>query len=606
MPPALLSPGYFTAPVDETDTVIAQAIAREKTRTRDVIELIASENIVSRAVLDVQGSILTNKTVEGYPGKRYHAGAVNVDVVESTAIERACQLFGCRFANVQSHSGSQANHAVLHAVAAPGDTILSMNLNAGGHLSHGASANFSSKWFNIVSYGVRAEDGLIDYDEVVALARKHQPKLVIAGGSAYPRALDFTAFRRAADAGGAKLLVDMAHFAGLVAGGAHESPFPHADIVTTTTYKSLRGPRGAIILWNAEALRKPINNAVFPGLQGGPLMHVIAAKAVAFGEALKPEFKLYAQNVVANAKALAAVMIERGCAIVSGGTDNHLMLVDLRPKKLTGKNIWDERLSDIANYEDYLARNGIVLRKIFLNISREEQKKRLLARVEDPDKMWKFSPDDLRDRGRWPDFMAAYGAAIKATASKTAPWYVVPADDKPFARLVVARIAVEPDDADEYHLTVGDGRRGACGSVGHGEESRRHQLQRAGHNQHTERQDQRRPARPLDTRSRQPRTPRRSTTGPWAATTRKPGARAIGNARNAGDHHRPRNTETTADYAATGDDDDRRTASAYSAAAPYDGVGYAGRHAVRAACNPIRGRRRPSCRGLSARAGECR
>ncbi len=351
MPPALLSPGYFTAPVDQIDPVIAQAIAREKTRTRDVIELIASENILSRAVRDVQGSILTNKTVEGYPGKRYHAGAVNVDVVESAAIERACQLFGCRFANVQSHSGSQANHAVLHAVAEPGETILSMNLNAGGHLSHGASANFSSKWFNIVSYGVRAEDGLIDYDEVIALARKHKPKLVIAGGSAYPRALDFAAFRRAADAGGARLLVDMAHFAGLVAGGAHESPFPHADIVTTTTYKSLRGPRGAIILWNDEALRKRINNAVFPGLQGTPSLQIVAAKAVALGEALRPEFARYAQAVLSNARTLASCLRQHGFDLVGGGTDTPLMLVDLRAKGLTGAPAAQslERAGIIAN-----------------------------------------------------------------------------------------------------------------------------------------------------------------------------------------------------------------------------------------------------------------
>lgn len=336
MPSALLSPGYFTAPVDQTDPVIAQAITREKARTRDVIELIASENIVSRAVLDVQGSILTNKTVEGYPGKRYHAGAVNVDVVESAAIDRACRLFGCRFANVQPHSGSQANHAVLHALAEPGDTILSMNLNAGGHLSHGASANSSSKWFDIVSYGVRAGDGLIDYDELVDLARQHKPKLVIAGGSAYPRALDFAAFRRAADAGGAKLLVDMAHFAGLVAGGAHENPFPLADVVTTTTYKSLRGPRGAIVLWNDEALRKRINNAVFPGLQGTPSLHIVAAKAVALGEALRPEFARYAQAVLSNARTLASCLQQHGFDLVGGGTDTPLMLVDLRARGLTG------------------------------------------------------------------------------------------------------------------------------------------------------------------------------------------------------------------------------------------------------------------------------
>ena len=334
--PPLLPPGYFSAPVTQTDPLIAGAIASELKRQHDVIELIASENIVSRAVLDVQGSILTNKTVEGYAGKRYHAGAVNVDAVERAAIERACALFGCRFANVQPHSGSQANHAVLHAVAEPGDTILSMDLNAGGHLSHGATVNFSGKWFKVVNYGVRASDGLIDYDEVVDLARKHRPQLVIAGGSAYPRALDFAAFRRAADAGGARLLVDMAHFAGLVAGGAHASPFPHADIVTTTTYKSLRGPRGAIILWNDEALRKPINQAVFPGLQGTPYLHIVAAKAVALGEALQPEFKAYAAAVLAHARALAQRLQGNGFDLVGGGTDTPLMLVDLRGQGLSG------------------------------------------------------------------------------------------------------------------------------------------------------------------------------------------------------------------------------------------------------------------------------
>lgn len=346
-----LPSGYFTAGVEQTDPVIAQAIDREKARTRGVIELIASENIVSRAVLDVQGSILTNKTVEGYPGKRYHAGAANVDAVERAAIERACQLFGCRYANVQPHSGSQANHAVLHAVAEPGETILSMNLNAGGHLSHGAPVNFSGKWFRVVNYGVNAGDGLIDYDEVVDLARRHQPKLIIAGGSAYPRALDFAAFRRAADAGGAKLLVDMAHFAGLVAGGAHESPFPHADIVTTTTYKSLRGPRGAIILWNDEGLRKRINNAVFPGLQGTPSLHIVAAKAVALGEALAPGFASYAASVLANARALAGRLQHHGFDLVGGGTDTPLMLVDLRAKGLTGAPAAQslERAGIIAN-----------------------------------------------------------------------------------------------------------------------------------------------------------------------------------------------------------------------------------------------------------------
>ena len=350
-PAALLPAGYFSAGVASTDPVIAQAIADEKQRTHDVIELIASENIVSRAVLEVQGSILTNKTVEGYPGKRYHAGAVNVDVVERTAIERACRLFGCGFANVQPHSGSQANHAVLHAVAEPGQTILAMDLNAGGHLSHGAAVNFSGQWFKVVNYGVRADDGLIDYDQVVDLARRHRPRLIIAGGSAYPRALDFAAFRRAADAGGAKLLVDMAHFAGLVAGGAHASPFPQADIVTTTTYKSLRGPRGAIILWNDEGLRKRINNAVFPGLQGTPSLQIVAAKAVALGEALGPEFKLYAAAVLSHARTLAGRLQQRGLHLVGGGTDTPLMLVDLRPQGLSGAAAAQslERAGIIAN-----------------------------------------------------------------------------------------------------------------------------------------------------------------------------------------------------------------------------------------------------------------
>jgi glycine hydroxymethyltransferase len=333
----LLPPGYFTAPVSTTDPAIAQAISGELARQRDVIELIASENIVSRAVLDVQGSILTNKTVEGYPGKRYHAGAAHVDTVERLAIARACQLFGCRFANVQPHSGSQANHAVLHALAEPGQTILSMDLNAGGHLSHGARANFSGRWFEVVTYGVQPDTGLIDADEVVDLARRHRPKLVIAGGSAYPRAIDFEAFRRAADVAGAKLLVDMAHFAGLVAGGAHASPFPQADVVTTTTYKSLRGPRGAIVLWNDEASTKPINNAVFPGLQGTPFLHIVAAKAVALGEALQPEFAAYAAAVLHNARTLAAQLQQHGFDLVGGGTDTPLMLVDLRATGLVGE-----------------------------------------------------------------------------------------------------------------------------------------------------------------------------------------------------------------------------------------------------------------------------
>jgi len=288
-------------------------------------------------VLEAQGSVLTNKYAEGYPGRRYYGGCEFVDVAERLAIERARALFGCAFANVQPHSGAQANQAVFLALLQPGDTILGMSLAAGGHLTHGASANQSGKWFRAVQYGVRRDDHLVDYDEVARLAAEHRPKLVIAGGSAYPRVIDFARFRAIADSVGARFMVDMAHFAGLVAGGAYPSPLPHAHVVTTTTHKTLRGPRGGMILSNDEELGKKINSAVFPGLQGGPLMHVIAAKAVAFGEALRPEFRAYAAQVVENARAMAAVLAERGSAIVSGGTDSHLMLVDLRPKRLTGK-----------------------------------------------------------------------------------------------------------------------------------------------------------------------------------------------------------------------------------------------------------------------------
>ena len=329
-------PGFFSAPLAEVDPEVAAAVEAELGREQHEIELIASENIVSRAVLEAQGSVLTNKYAEGYPGRRYYGGCEHVDVAESLAIERAKRLFDCRYANVQPHSGAQANGAVMLALTQPGDTILGMSLDAGGHLTHGAKPALSGKWFNAVQYGVRKEDGLIDYDEVERLAREHRPKLVIAGASAYSRFFDFARFRQIADAVGAYLMVDMAHIAGLVAAGVHPSPLPHAHVVTTTTHKTLRGPRSGMILANDEDLGKKINSAVFPGLQGGPLMHAIAAKAVAFGEALRPEFKLYAQNVVANAKALASVMTERGCAIVSGGTDNHLMLVDLRPKGVKG------------------------------------------------------------------------------------------------------------------------------------------------------------------------------------------------------------------------------------------------------------------------------
>jgi glycine hydroxymethyltransferase len=327
----------FSAHLAQTDPEVAEAIRLELGRQRDEIELIASENIVSRAVLEAQGSVLTNKYAEGLPGKRYYGGCQYVDIAETLAIQRITKLFNCGFANVQPHSGASANAAVFLALMNPGDTFLGLNLAAGGHLSHGMKLNLSGKWFNPVPYGVRREDQRIDMDEVAQLAEQHKPKVIIAGGSAYPRIIDFKRFREIADSVGAKLMVDMAHFAGLVAGGAHPSPFPHAHVVTTTTHKTLRGPRGGVILTDDEALAKKINSAVFPGLQGGPLMHVIAAKAVAFGEALRPEFKTYAKNVVANAKALAENLKSKGFDIVSGGTDTHLMLVDLRPKKLTGK-----------------------------------------------------------------------------------------------------------------------------------------------------------------------------------------------------------------------------------------------------------------------------
>jgi glycine hydroxymethyltransferase len=328
---------FFSASLAEADPALARAIADELGRQQNQIELIASENIVSRAVLEAQGSVLTNKYAEGYPGRRYYGGCEFVDVAESLAIERAKELFGCGFANVQPHSGAQANAAVFFALMKPGDTILGLSLAAGGHLTHGAPPNISGKWFKAVGYGVRRDTALIDYDEVERLAREHKPKLIITGGSAYPREIDFARFRRIADEVGAFFMVDMAHFAGLVAGGAYPSPMAHAHVVTTTTHKTLRGPRGGMILTDDEEIAKKINSAIFPGTQGGPLMHVIAAKAVALGEALRPEFRAYARAVVDNAKALAATLKEAGLDIVSGGTDSHLMLVDLRPKRLTGK-----------------------------------------------------------------------------------------------------------------------------------------------------------------------------------------------------------------------------------------------------------------------------
>jgi glycine hydroxymethyltransferase len=335
--PNHLSNSFFSAGLAESDPEIARTIELEFGRQRDEIELIASENIVSRAVLEAQGSVMTNKYAEGYPGRRYYGGCQFVDMAEELAIERAKRLFDCRFANVQPNSGSQANQAVFMALMKPGDTFMGLDLACGGHLTHGSPVNMSGKWFNVVSYKVRPDDQLIDMDEVAALAREHKPKVIVAGGSAYSRFWDFARFREIADEIGAFFMVDIAHFAGLVAGGVHPSPFPHAHVVTTTTHKTLRGPRGGMILTNEEDLAKKINSAIFPGLQGGPLMHVIAAKAVAFGEALRPEFKMYARAVVENAKALADTVLSGGYAIVAGGTDNHLMLVDLRPKGLTGK-----------------------------------------------------------------------------------------------------------------------------------------------------------------------------------------------------------------------------------------------------------------------------
>lgn len=331
------SDAFFNETLADRDPAIFGAIGQELGRQRHEIELIASENIASRAVLEAQGSVMTNKYAEGYPGRRYYGGCHFVDIAENIAIERVCELFGCEFANVQPNSGSQANQAVYMSLAKPGDTILGMSLDAGGHLTHGARPNQSGKWFNAVQYGLDTSTGLIDYDQLEALAKEHKPVLIIAGGSAYSRVIDFKRFREIADMVGAYMWVDMAHIAGLVATGAHPSPFPHAHVATSTTHKTLRGPRGGIVLTNDEAIAKKINSAVFPGLQGGPLMHVIAGKAVAFGEALRPEFKSYIQSVAENAKILAQTLVEGGMDIVSGGTDTHLMLVDLRPKGVTGK-----------------------------------------------------------------------------------------------------------------------------------------------------------------------------------------------------------------------------------------------------------------------------
>ncbi|HEY0594696.1 serine hydroxymethyltransferase [Sphingopyxis sp.] len=341
------SAGYFTDGVDRVDPAVAAAMKHELDREQHQIELIASENIVSKAVLEAQGSVFTNKYAEGYPGRRYYQGCGPSDEVETLAIDRAKQLFDCGYVNVQPHSGAQANGAVMLALTKPGATILGMSLDAGGHLTHGAPPAMSGKWYNAVQYGVRPDDHLVDFDQVEALAKEHRPTLIIAGGSAYPRTLDFARFRAIADDVGALLMVDMAHFAGLVAGGAHPSPLQHAHVVTTTTHKTLRGPRGGMILTNDEAIAKRINSAVFPGLQGGPLMHVIAAKAVAFGEALRPEFKDYAKATIANAQALANRLKARGADVVAGGTDTHLALIDLRPLGITGRDA-DEALERSA------------------------------------------------------------------------------------------------------------------------------------------------------------------------------------------------------------------------------------------------------------------
>ncbi|WP_040650573.1 serine hydroxymethyltransferase [Roseovarius sp. 217] len=330
--------GFFTESLSSRDPELFGAIRSELGRQRDEIELIASENIVSAAVMEAQGSVMTNKYAEGYPGKRYYGGCQYVDIAENLAIERACELFGCSFANVQPNSGSQANQGVFTALLQPGDTILGMSLDAGGHLTHGAAPNQSGKWFNAIQYGVRKQDNLIDYDQVQALATEHQPKLIIAGGSAIPRQINFARMREIADSVGAYLLVDMAHFAGLVAAKEHPSPFPHAHVATTTTHKTLRGPRGGMILTNDEGLAKKFNSAIFPGIQGGPLMHVIAAKAVAFGEALRPEFKSYIQQVIRNAQALSDQLIKGGLDTVTHGTDTHVLLVDLRPKGVKGND----------------------------------------------------------------------------------------------------------------------------------------------------------------------------------------------------------------------------------------------------------------------------
>jgi len=399
----MLSYGFFTDSLSARDPAIFAAIGAELGRQRHEIELIASENIVSSAVLAAQGSVMTNKYAEGYPGKRYYGGCQHVDVAENLAIERACALFGCGFANVQPNSGSQANQGVFQALIKPGDTILGMSLDAGGHLTHGAKPNQSGKWFNAVQYGVRKQDLLLDYDQVAELATAHRPKMIIAGGSAIPRIIDFARMRAIADSVGAYLLVDMAHFAGLVAAGLYPSPFPHAHVATTTTHKTLRGPRGGMILTNDEDIAKKVNSAIFPGIQGGPLMHVIAAKAVAFGEALRPDFKDYQRQVILNAQALADELMKAGLDIVTGGTDTHLMLVDLRPKAVKGNAT-----------EKALGRAQITCNKNGIPFDTEKPTVTSGVRLGSPAATTRgFAEDEFRQIGRWigqvVDGLAAHG-----------------------------------------------------------------------------------------------------------------------------------------------------------------------------------------------------
>ncbi len=395
--------GFFTESLASRDPELFGAVTQELGRQRHEIELIASENIVSRAVMEAQGSVMTNKYAEGYPGKRYYGGCQFVDVAENLAIERACKLFGCGYANVQPNSGSQANQGVFTALLQPGDTILGMSLDAGGHLTHGAAPNQSGKWFKAVQYGVRKQDLELDYDQVAELAVAHKPKLIIAGGSAIPRIIDFRKMREIADSVGAYLLVDMAHFAGLVAAGLYPSPFPHAHVATTTTHKTLRGPRGGMILTDDEAIAKKMNSAIFPGIQGGPLMHVIAAKAVAFGEALEPGFKTYQKQVIANAKALADELMKGGLDIVTGGTDTHLMLVDLRPKGVKGNAT-----------EKALGRAHITCNKNGIPFDSEKPTITSGVRLGTPAGTTRgFGEDEFRQIGRWitevVDGLAAHG-----------------------------------------------------------------------------------------------------------------------------------------------------------------------------------------------------